>query len=474
MGQNQLLKDLRDGKTLTLRMQLLLIVQLSIPGILAQISEIIMEYIDASMVGSLGADASASIGLIASTTWLMGGIGNAVGTGFSVQIAQYVGAGNEKKARDIFRQGIVSVLVMGALLGAVGAAIHAGLPVWLGGEPSIAGKASDYFLIFSLTMPVMTLLNLVSGALQCSGNMTAPSILLAVTCILDVVFNFFTIFPTRQMGSVTIPGVGLGVAGAALGTTLAEVTSLVIGLIYIQCRSRILRHHAGEKLRMQSHDIAVATKIAVPIAFESSVLCAAQITCTAIVAPLGTLAIAANSLAVTAESLCYMPGYGIGSAATTLIGQSIGAGRKDLVRRLGWLTTLFGAALMAGSGALMFAFAPQMIGLLTPDAGVRSLGASVLRIEAFAEPMFGASIVAGGVFRGAGDTLIPSCMSLFSMWAIRIPLAAFLAPRIGLRGVWIAMCTELCFRGVIFLIRLAGHRWSGKELFTGKTAEMNE
>lgn len=464
MGQNQLLKDLREGKKLTFRQQLLLIVQLSIPGILAQISGIIMEYIDASMVGSLGADASAAIGLIASTTWLMGGIGNAVGTGFSVQIAQYVGAGNEKKARDIFRQGIVSVLCMGAMIGLAGALIHAGLPVWLGADAAIVGKSSDYFLIFSLTMPVMTLLNLVSGALQCTGNMTAPSLLLMTTCILDVVFNSFMIFPEHTVLGITLPGAGLGVAGAAFGTTLAEVTALIAGILYIQQRSRILRHHGGEKIRMQAHDLGVAARITLPIAFESSVLCAAQITCTAIVAPLGTLAIAANSLAVTAESLCYMPGYGIGSAATTLIGQSIGAGRRDLVRRLGWLTTIFGALLMAGSGALMFAFAPQMIGILTPDQKVRELGASVLRIEAFAEPMFGASIVAGGVFRGAGDTLIPSCMSLLSMWAVRIPLAALFAPRIGLRGVWIAMCTELCFRGVLFLIRLAGHRWSKKSL----------
>lgn len=119
-----MLKDLRDGKTLTFRQQLLLIVQLSIPGILAQISEIIMEYIDASMVGSLGAGASASIGLIASTTWLMGGIGNAAGTGFTVQIAQYVGAGRERKARDIFRQGLVSVLLIGAVIAAIGGEIH--------------------------------------------------------------------------------------------------------------------------------------------------------------------------------------------------------------------------------------------------------------------------------------------------------------------------------------------------------------
>ena len=248
MGQNQLLKDLREGKKLTFRQQLLLIVQLSIPGILAQISEIIMEYIDASMVGSLGADASASIGLIASTTWLMGGIGNAVGTGFSVQIAQYVGAGNEKKARDIFRQGIVSVLCMGALIGLVGALIHAGLPVWLGGDAAIVGHSADYFLVFSLTMPVMTLLNLVSGALQCTGNMTAQSLLLVMTCILDVVFNSFMIFPEHSVAGIPLPGAGLGVAGAALGTTLAEVTALIAGILYIQWRSRIPRHRGENRV----------------------------------------------------------------------------------------------------------------------------------------------------------------------------------------------------------------------------------
>ena len=294
MEQNQLLKDLRDGKTLTFRQQLLLIVQLSIPGILAQISEIIMEYIDASMVGSLGAGASASIGLIASTTWLMGGIGNAAGTGFTVQIAQYVGAGREKKARDIFRQGLVSVLLIGAVIAAIGGGIHGKLPVWLGGEQEIVGMASAYFLIFALSMPVKALLNLVSGALQCTGNMTAPSVLLVLTCILDVIFNSFLIFSEHQIAGITLPGAGLGVAGAALGTTLAQATALIAGFLYIQWKSQILRYHRGEKLRMQSHDLQIASKIAIPIAFESSILCAAQITCTAIVAPLGTLAIAAN------------------------------------------------------------------------------------------------------------------------------------------------------------------------------------
>ena len=70
-----------------------------------------------------------------------------------------------------------------------------------------------------------------------------------------------------------------------------------------------------------------------------------------------------------------------------------------------------------------------------------------------------AAIVSYGVFVGAGSTLVPSCMNLFSIWAVRLSLAALLAPVLGLRGVWIAMCTELCFRGTIFLIRLFRGRW---------------
>lgn len=100
-----------------------------------------------------------------------------------------------------------------------------------------------------------------------------------------------------------------------------------------------------------------------------------------------------------------------------------------------------------------------MIGILSPDPEIIALGAMALRIEAFAEPLYAVSIVASGVFQGAGDTLIPSCMNFFSMWAVRLPLAAFLAPRLGLRGVWIAMCVELCIRGLLFLIRLASKRW---------------
>ena len=188
-------------------------------------------------------------------------------------------------------------------------------------------------------------------------------------------------------------------------------------------------------------------------------MCSAQIASTLIVAPLGTIAIAAHSFAITAESLCYMPGYGTGDAATTLVGQSVGARRPKLTVSFARISVSIGMIVMTIMGVLLYFFAYDMMAILTPDEAVRELGTTVLRIEAFAEPMFAASIVCYGAFVGAGDTFIPSAMNLFSMWAVRLTTAYFLSQEYGLVGVWIAMCLELCFRGLIFLIRLFWGKW---------------
>ena len=226
----------------------------------------------------------------------------------------------------------------------------------------------------------------------------------------------------------------------------------------------MLKLRKGEKMYFHRGYLVNAFRIALPVALEQIAQDGAQIVSTRIVAPLGTKAIAANSFSVTAESLCYMPGYGIAVAATTMIGQSIGAKRKDLTYRLGWLVTLLGMAVMSVTGLLMYLFAPFMLATLTPDLSIQALGVKVLRIEAFAEPLFAASIVATGVLRGTGDTMIPSLFNLISMWLVRLPLAAYLAPQIGLVGVWSAMAIELSVRGILFLLRLTKRNWSYKDV----------
>ena len=462
--KDRLLELIRSGSPMTRRQQFRLTVLLSIPAIMAQMSNIIMEYIDAAMVGSLGAHATASIGLVATSTWLLWGLLSSASTGFAVQVAHRTGAGDNDGARDVVRQALATVVAFGVVVVAAGTAVSSRLPVWLGGEEAIIADAAIYFRIFVLSLPVLQILSLSGAMLRCSGNILVPSVTNVAMCVLDLVFNFFLIFPTRTVGiagtEITLWGAGLGVKGAAIGTAAASAVGAFTMLWYMWYRSRELRLAGTHgSFRPRRETLRKALKIAAPIGVERLLFCGAYITTTVIVAPLGAVAIAAHSLAVTAESLCYMPGYGIGDAATTVIGQSIGAGRRPLARHFARMTVWTGIGVMTVMGAVMYFAAPMMMGLLTPVEAIRSVGTEILRIEAFAEPMYAASIVAYGAFVGAGDTFIPCCMNLGSMWAVRLTLAALLAPALGLKGVWIAMCIELCFRGAIFLWRLYGERW---------------
>ena len=462
-----LLALIREGRPMTLGQQIHLTVMLSVPAVVAQLSSIVMQYIDAAMVGSLGAEEAAAIGLVSTTTWLFWGLCIASSTGFSVQVAHRIGAGDMQGARNVLRQAVTSTTLFSFALAAIGVAISGVLPEWLGGDVSIHHDASLYFLIFFLFLPALQLNSLGGGMLRCSDNMRIPSLLGVVMCVLDVIFNFFLIFPTRHAVvagiDIFIPGAGLGVEGAALGTVAAETVVATIQMWYLCTHSSELKLTKEKgSFRPQVNILKKALRIGLPMGLEHVVICGAQIMTTVIVAPLGVFAIAANSFAITAESLCYMPGYGISDAATTLVGQSVGAKRRRLTRSFAFITVFMGMIIMGLMGLLMYIFAPQIIGLMTPVEEIRSLGIMALRIEAFAEPMFAASIVAYGVFVGAANTLVPCLMNFFSIWAIRLSLAALLAPTMGLKGVWIAMCIELCFRGIIFLIRLFKRNWMTK------------
>ena len=464
---NALLAMIRSGQDMSGSQKLNLIVQLSVPSILAQLTTIMMFYIDASMVGSLGAKASASIGIVESTTWLFGGLTSAAALGFSVQVAHFIGANDFTKARQVFRQGLMATALFTVILTSVCVAIAGPLPRWLGGGEDICGDATAYFTIYCLALPVYQIGILSSSMLKCSGNMRIPSIMSIMMCLLDVVFNFFLIYNTRTVElfgrDVTVPGAGMGVPGAALGTALAYAVTGVMLVWFATVKSPELSLK-GEKWSFAPmwNYLRNAAKVSLPMGAQYMMMSGAQIVSTMIVAPLGNIAIAANTLAITAESLCYMPGYGIGDAATTLVGQSIGAGRRRLARSFAYRTVFMGMGVMAFMGMVMYVFAPEMIGMMTPDVDVRLLGAQSLRIEAFAEPMFAAAIVSYSVCLGAGDTLVPATMNLASMWLVRLTLAAHFAPIYGLRGVWMAMAIELTLRGTIFLIRLFCGKWLKK------------
>ena len=437
---------------MTQREKLWLIASLSIPSILAQISATVMFFIDASMVGHLGAKASAAIGLVESTGWLMGGLASAANMGFSVQVAHFIGANDFDAARRVLRQSLVCSTIWALITTTISLAISPFLPYWLGGSEEIVHDASVYFAIFGACGIFFQMEGLAGSMLKCSGNMKIPSILNIGMCLMDVCFNYLFIYILE-----------LGVMGAAIGTGLAMLITAGLMLYFLLVKSKMLSLVSRPgSFKPKSDTVSTAFKIGAPMGLQHMLMGGAYIVSILIVAPLGTIAIAAHSLAITVESLCYMPGYGIAEAATTLVGQGIGAGQKLLTRSFARMSVGLGIAVMTLMGILMWVFAPELMGIMSPVEEVIALGTEVLRIEAWAEPMFAAAIVANGVFIGAGDTMIPAIMSLCSMWFVRLTLAASLAPKFGLKGVWTAMAIELTLRGSIFLTRLFKGGWVEK------------
>lgn len=448
---NRYLEKLRNGDFLSTSDQIKMIVLLSLPAILSQISSTLMQYIDASMVGSLGANASASIGIVSSTTWLLGGICLASITGFTVQVAHAIGAQKFRKARNIMKEGFLVGIAISLVLSLIGILVSSSLPGWLKANREIWSMASSYFLIYALFLPFQQLNYISTNMLQVSGNMKTPSLLNIVMCFLDVVFNMYFIFY-----------LDLGVVGASLGTGLSQFVISCILCFYLFSKSEMLRWHKEEKLHFHKEELKNALRIGFPVGIDRLIISSSYIAFTRIVSPLGTIAIASNSFAITAESLCYMPGFGVQSAACTIIGQSIGAKRKDTTFGLAVLISILGIGCMALSGVVMYISAPLLMAILTPEPEIIKLGVDILRIEAFAEPMYGASIVILGILQGAGDTLSSSIMNFISVWFVRIPLAYYLSCQFGLQGAWFAMALELNIRGVLFIFRLAHKGWLKK------------
>lgn len=467
LTKDELLALVRKGaRNMSWQEKLRLTVLLSLPAMVAQISSVAMQIIDAAMLGHLGTKEAATVGLVSTTIWLFGGLCTAFAAGFSVQVAHHVGAEDLQGARNIIRQGLCAGLAFSLLLVMIGLILAPHLPVWLGADESIWAGASEYFTIVALAMPVLELNMLAAGCLRCSGNIKVPSLLNAGMCVLNVVFNYLFIFEC-----------GMGTAGAAWGTFLAFAITMVLMIYFMTIRDRQLRFALDDDGSRQWHvhlymptrmTLRKALVIGSPISLERGMMCGAHIAITGIIAPLGPIAIAANTFAINIESLCYMPGYGISEAATTMVGQSLGAQRKDLMRSFAWIAVALGMSIMGVMGLLMAVFAPELMGMITPDANVVELGSEVLRIEAWAEPMFAASIVAYGAFVGSGKTLVPSLMNMGSIWIVRLTLALALAPSMGLKGVWIAMCVELCLRGLIFLARLRSRGWSNVSIISEK------
>lgn len=439
---------------------------LSWPAIIEQVLGTMVSYVDAAMVGVLGQIGSAAVSINSPPIWLGQGILVGVGVGYSVQISNAVGAKDAQRVRKIIRQAFLAALICGLLACGIYEVLGGFLPRWLGAKPEVLPHAIHYIRIYCAAMPFNAMLIIFSAVLRCMGNTKTPLIFNTAANLANVVLNFFLIYPTREWHGITIPGAGWGVEGAAVATACSIVCAGVPAAIFA-FRQGEYATSLREGFAPDGMVIQRALHLGLPSALERSVINLGQIAGTALVGhALTTAAMAANQIATTAEGLCYLPAYGIGYAAMALVGQSVGAGRKEDAKAYGDLTAMLGFVMCLVTGTVLFVFATPLAALFNTDAQVVTEAALSLRVVAYAEPFFALSIILTNALRGADDVQFPMVVGLVCMWLVRVPLACLfvLVLHWGLAGVWAAMAIDLICRGILcfwrwkkgFWLRLSG------------------
>lgn len=443
-----------------------LVLILAWPTIVELLLQTTVNYVDTAMVGSIGITATAAIGITTSTVWLFNGVMNAVAVGFSVLMAQRIGEGDLEEAKAVIRQAVLSIFAVGGILTIlVGGIIAPRLPIWMKAEPEVVPLAVSYLKIIGAAYMFNVSLVICSNILRCAGNTKTPMKFNIMTNIINVAGNYLLIYPSKEIclfgKHFILLRANLGVSGAALATSLSLAfsgTSLLLVLFFKRSGVRI---SLKESFAPRGDIIKRAVRLGIPVAMERMTIALGQVSASALISGLGTMPLAANQLASTGESVCYLPVNGFSTAGTTLVAQSLGAGKKDLAYRYGQWCTLLAGMVMLLTSLMMFIFAVPITDIFSNDLPTVGLAAKMLRIEAFAEPLLAVGVVMGGVLRGAGDTKWPFYISVIGMWMIRIPMAYALIHLSGwgLEAVWVAMIADWLARASISMCRFHHKKW---------------
>ena len=417
------------------------LIMLSIPTMLEEVMNTLLQYVDTAMVGHLGEQATAAVSTTTTVTWLVSSIPASFGVAYLSRIAHAVGERNQEKTEKLAQQAFLWSVASGAFVMVLSLLLAPRIPVWMGADVSIRGNASLYFSIVSLPMIFRSMNWIFGSAIRATKDTRTPMLINLSANIMNVVLNAFMIY-----------GIHLGVKGAAIASAISYTFS---GIMMFRC---LLRNQwLGGWRKIPKVDLTLQKecfRIAIPALGTSVASCLGYVFFAGMVSGMGTTIFAAHSIAVTAETIFYIPGYGLRTATSALIGNALGEKnfkKLDMTEKLSIILTI---AMMFLNGVLLYFIAYPLMCLFTSSANVAQLGASMLKLVAFTEPFFGLMIVIEGIFYGMGRTKSIFVIETFSMWCVRI-LFTFLCVKVwglDLRAVWYCMIADNILKAVALAV----------------------
>lgn len=437
-----------------------LILSLSWPAIVRMLLVMSVGIVDIMMIGRLGEeDPLAAVGLSNQYLWLFYSLIGGVSVGTTALIAQHLGAKEREEASRIAKQSILLGSLLALAVSIPTALNSEQLILWLGATDKVAELGGAYLRIVLGVLFFSFNLWMVNAIFQGAGNTKTPMYIMAFVNTLNIALDYLLIF-----------GIGpfpkLGVIGAATASAVSRILGAVIGWTLLLKGRYGVTLSLGGVLKPYLREMKRILWVGIPASIEMLLRSGSNLFYMFIIASLGTTAIAAHQVAIRAESFSYMPGFGFAIAATTIVGQNIGAGKRERAERSGLEASYLALLFMGFMGIIFFLFPFQFMGIFTVNERVIELGAPCLMIVALSEPGLALNMVLAGGLRGAGDTKYPMIITGFGSWCIRLPLAYFLAITLGygLIGAYMAMTFDVILRGIIMLVRFRSEKWKEMNL----------
>ncbi|MBO0458287.1 MATE family efflux transporter [Enterococcus hulanensis] len=437
------------------------ILALAIPATIENVLQTAVGFIDALMISRIGLVAVTAVGIANTILNVYLALFIALGVGASALIAQKIGAKRPDEAQKVTNQAVMLTLAVSLLLGIISIVFGESLLRVMGASEAVLQEALQFFMVVGGGALFMGLMTIFGSILRATGDTKSPMKISVVVNIGNVVIDYILIF-----GLGPIPA--LGVLGTAIGTVLSR--GLGCWLLYRKVQqSESPVDHAS---LFNSGNYRPLVNLSIPATLERLVMRLGQVLYFGLIVSISAKTFAAHSIAGNIESFTYMPAYGLATAATTLVGNAVGAGESQQAKRYGYSAAKYGVIFMSLLGVVLFFGAPFFASLFTSDQEALRQIVIALRIDAFAQPGLAISLITTGALQGMGDTKSPLYSTAFGMWGIRVVGVIVLSKYLGLgiAGIWLSIAIDLYLRS-LFLVYKFNHNLSDKRIIAKEPSE---
>lgn len=430
------------------------VIRLAWPVVIQQVSFTTVQLVDTFLVGHLGEDALAGVGLASILYWFPLSGMFAIGIGGTAVVARNVGAGRPEQANATLRGTQMLALIWGVAMAVIFFAAAAPMLRIMGAEPKALDEGVLYMQAAAFGVPFYTILYAGNACLQGAGDTRTPMLIMLVVNLVNGVVAYVLINGPGPFPEYGVRGSGLGYLASALAGASIVLAFLVRG-------NGVLRLDPSKALSVERAETGRVLRVGVPAGAEQFQFQMAFLLYTRIIATLGTTALAAHQVALRIEGLSFQPGFALGVAAATLVGQGLGAGRADLAEKAATSAARIAFVFMTATGIALMIFGAPITRLFINDDDVVDIGRKLLLIFGFALPAMAVSLSLGGALRGAGDTRSVLGIMTAGVWGVRLAPAYLLAIVAGFEvpGAWAAAVMDINSRALLMFLRFRQGRW---------------